>query len=157
LNNKVLQFAARLGCLTSIVAPLLALILYPRVIWLFAFLLLGVAILALMSRHAPDPTPLNIADRIERLLNGNGRDWDVDDFENLCPHDPQLKELWMKAMYASNLPPGKWPRMSAEEKLKMQEIIQTLKALDEERNHSAALKESLSERGDEPPQKRDLS
>jgi hypothetical protein len=154
--KKILQFAAKLGCLTSIVAPLLALLLFPRANWLFAFLLLGVAILVLMGRFAPDPTPLEIANQIERLLSGNGRDWDVDDFENLSPRDPQLKELWLKAMYISKLPPEKWPQMGSAEKYQMQEIIRDLKALDEERNHAAALKDFLSDRGDEPPQKRNL-
>jgi len=43
--------------LTSIIAPLLALVLYPRANWLFAFVFIGVVVLVLQSLYAKDPTP----------------------------------------------------------------------------------------------------
>jgi len=68
---KAAKFASGLGCLTAVLAPLLAILLYPRANWLFAFVLVGIAVLVLNERLAKDPTPQALADEIERLLTGN--------------------------------------------------------------------------------------
>ncbi len=91
------KFASRLGCLLSVLGPLIALVLYPSAKWLFAFALIGVAVLVLNHLLAPDPTPNDVAGRAERLLNGTSAGWDVDDYEHLNPHERRLNDLWQSA------------------------------------------------------------
>ncbi|MGB0043616.1 MAG: hypothetical protein WBP91_10615, partial [Terriglobales bacterium] len=69
--KKAAKFASGLGCLVSVIAPLLAILLYPRANWLFAFMLIGVAVVAFNALWAKDPTPQDLADEIERLLTGH--------------------------------------------------------------------------------------
>jgi hypothetical protein len=128
---KVAKFASGLGCLTSLIAPLLAILLYPRANWLFAFVLLGVAVLVVNNRLAKDPTPQALADEIERLLTGKCWGWDVDDFEHHRIRDPQLKELWHKSMLAGL--PETWGALDEERKDRLREIIRELRALGEAR------------------------
>ena len=75
--KRVLKIASSLGCLTSVVGPFLAVVLYPRNKWLFAFVLIGFAVLWLNRRFAKDPTPQALADQVENLLTGNYTGWDV--------------------------------------------------------------------------------
>jgi hypothetical protein len=132
---KAAQFASGLGCLTSLVAPLLAILLYPQANWLFAFVLLGIGILVLNARLSKDPTPQAFADEIERLLTGHCRGWDVDDFEHRKIRDPQLKELWRRSMQAGRHPaPEEWVGMDEERKDRLREIIRKLRALGEARD-----------------------
>jgi len=102
--------------LTAVLAPLLAIILYPRANWLFALVLVGIAILILQSRFSEDPTPYTLANEIERLLNGTsyGR-WDVDDFESQYIRDSRLKELWRKSMEIGGLP-EEWVKLDEQKK-----------------------------------------
>jgi hypothetical protein len=69
--KKVVKLASGFGCLISVIGPILALITYPRAKWLFAFILIGFAVLWLNRRFANDPTPQALADQIENLLNGH--------------------------------------------------------------------------------------
>jgi hypothetical protein len=132
---KVAKFTSGLGCLTSLLAPLLAILLYPRANWLFAFVLVGIAVLVLNERLAKDPTPEALADEIEHLLSGRFAGWDVDDFESYRIRDPQLKELWQKSMLAGPHPaPEEWAGMDEEHKDRLREIIRELRALGEARN-----------------------
>jgi hypothetical protein len=96
---KAAKFVSGLGCLTSLIAPLLAILLYPRANWLFAFVLVGIVVLVLSNRLVKDPTPHALADEIERLLTGPSPGWDVDNFESHRIRDPQLKELWQKVCW----------------------------------------------------------
>ena len=130
--KKAAKFGAGLGCLISIVAPLLAALLYPRAKWLFAFVLIGVAVLILNGLFVKDPTPQALADDIERLLTGSYGGWDVDDFESQRIRDPQLRELWRRSMDVGGLP-EKWVRLSEEQKSQLREIIRKLRELSEAR------------------------
>jgi hypothetical protein len=132
---KAAKFASGLGCLTSISALLLAILLYPRANWLFAFVLLGIVVLVLNERLAKDPTPQALADEIERLLTGTYAGWDVDNFESHRIRDPQLKELWSKSMLAGpHAAPEEWVGLDEEHKDRLREIIRELRALGEARN-----------------------
>jgi hypothetical protein len=132
---KATKFAAGLGCLTSLLAPLLAILLYPRANWFFAFVLVGIAVLVLNERLAKDPTPEALADEIERLLSGHFAGWDVDNFERYRIRDPQLKELWQKSMLAGPHPaPEEWVGIDEEHKDRLRQIIRELRALEEARN-----------------------
>ncbi|MGB9072032.1 MAG: hypothetical protein WCC22_05135 [Terriglobales bacterium] len=130
--KKVAKFASCLGCLISVAGPFLALVLYPRAKWLFAFVLIGFAVLWLNRRFAKDPTPQALADQVENLLNGNYYGWDVDDFEMQSIRDPQLQDLHRKSITVGGLP-EEWVRLNEERKNQMRDIIQELRNLDETR------------------------
>jgi len=127
--KRVFKFASGLGCLMSVAGPFLALVLYPRAKWLFAFVLIGFAILWLNHRFAKDPTPQALADQIEHLLNGDYYGWDVDDFEMQAIRDPQLQDLHRRSMKFGGLP-EEWVRLSEERKNQMRELIAELRKLD---------------------------
>jgi len=132
---KPAKFTSGLGCLTAVLAPLLAILFYPRANWLFAFVLLGIAILVLNEKLSKDPTPLALANEIEKLLTGHYGGWDVDDFEHRKIRDPQLKELWRRSMQAGPHPaPEEWVGMDEEHKDRLREIIRELRALGQARD-----------------------
>jgi len=79
--KKAAKLLSGLGCSVSILAPLIALLVYPRANWLFGFTLVGIAVLVLNHRFAKDPTPQALADEMERRLTGTHFGWDVDEFE----------------------------------------------------------------------------
>jgi len=85
--------AVRSGCLISVLAPLIGFALYPKANWLFAFVLVGIALIVLNVLTAKGPTPQELADRVERLLSGSSQGYDVDDYERLNPKDPQVRQF----------------------------------------------------------------
>ena len=99
-----------MGCLTSLVAPIVALVVYPKANWLFAVPLVGIALLVLAFRMKADPAATEVADWAERLLEGNSRGWDVDDYEHLHPNNQPLKDLWLRTM-ALGAPPEEWAKV----------------------------------------------
>ena len=127
-RRKALKFVTNLGCLTSIAGPLLAIILYPRAKWLFAFVLVGIVIVILNARLRKDPTPAALADEIENLLTGNYSGWAVDNFEHRGIRNPTLREYYLRSMSIGPLP-ERWVHMSDAEKDQMQEIIRQLREL----------------------------
>ena len=132
--KKLLQLTFRAGCLSSVIAPVAAIFLYPnpRANWLFAFPLLGVALLVLGVITQKQPTPAEVADRAEHLLNGSdggyGR-WEVDDYEHLNPKSKQLKDLWRRTMGIGGLP-EEWTRLDDEAKAEMLEVIADIRGLE---------------------------
>jgi hypothetical protein len=139
--RKVAKFASSLGCLTSVVGPLLELLLYPRANWLFVFVLIGVEVLILNSVLAEDPRPQALADDIERLLTGNYGRWEVDDFESCPPRNPQLLEFWRRSMEVGGLP-EEWLRLNEEKKNRLREIVRELRELGEAREKGAGQRRS---------------
>jgi hypothetical protein len=133
--KRALKFASGLGCLISVVGPFLALVLYPRAKWLFAFILIGFAVLWLNRRLAKDPTPQVLGDQIERLLTGNYAGWDVDDFEMRSIRDPQLQDLYRRSMKVGL--PEEWVNLDEERKNQLREIILELRNLDDTRSAGA--------------------
>jgi hypothetical protein len=126
--KTVWKFGAGLGCVISIVGPLLAALLYPRAKWLFAFVLIGVAVIILNCLLAKDPTPQALADAIDRLLTGSFGGYDVDNFENQRIRDPQLRKLWRESMDVGGGAEN-WVRLNEEQKGQMREIIRRLREL----------------------------
>jgi hypothetical protein len=118
----------RSGCLISLLAPVVAIVLYPRAKWLFGFVLVGAVLLVLMRMLVKDPSPQALADTIERLLNGRYGTWDVDDFEHLNPRDPQLRQLWLRTMEIGGLP-EQWVSLGDEKKEALRDIINGLRNL----------------------------
>ena len=127
--KRALKFASGLGCLISVAGPLVAVVLYPRHKWLFAFVLIGFAALWLNRRFAKDPTPQALADQIERLLTGNYAGWDVDDFEMQSIRDPKLQDLQRKSLNIGGLP-EEWVKLDEERKNQLRGIIVELRKLD---------------------------
>jgi len=134
--KRALKIASGLGCLTSVVGPFLAIVLYPKAKWLLALPLIGVAVLWLNRRLAKDPTPEALADQIERLLTGNYAGWDVDDFEMQSIRDPQLRNLQRRCIGIGL--PEEWIKLSEERKSELRDIIVELRKLDETRKGQRA-------------------
>jgi hypothetical protein len=126
--NRAAKFISRLGCLVAICAPLLAVVIYPRANWLFAFVLIGIVVLVFNHLLAEDITPQDLADQIERLLTGDYGRWDVDDFEHQRIRDPQLKEFWLRSMSVGGLP-EEWPGLDESRKHQLEAIIRELREL----------------------------
>lgn len=127
-GKKVLKFVTGLGCLVSIVGPLLVVVLYPKGKWLFALVLIGIAVVVLSVRLRKDPTPAALADEIANLLTGNYSGWAVDDFERRGIRNPTLREYYLRSMSVGGLPET-WVRMSDAGKNQMREIIRQLREL----------------------------
>ena len=128
--KKLLQLTFRAGCLTSAIAPIVAIIVYPRANWLFAFPLIGVALIVFeVLTHKP-PTPSEVADRAEHLLNGTHGCWDVDDYEHLRLKSGLLKNLWERTMSIGGGLPEKWAGLDDETKSKIREVITEIRRLD---------------------------
>ena len=115
-------------------APTVALALYPRANWLFAFVLLGISIILINGLTAKDPTPQEVADRAEHLLNGTFGGYDVDDYEHLNPKNRQVRELWSRSMVVGGLPEV-WARLDEERKSEVEDIIWRLRQLGVSSSH----------------------
>src|SRR4051812_32237949 len=119
--KRAAKLLSGLGCSISILAPLLALLIYPRANWLFWLALVGIAVLVLNHRFTKDPTPHALADEIERLLTGEYSGYAVEDFEYRSIRDPHLKEFRRKSMDVAR--PEDWMRLGEEQKHELREII----------------------------------
>jgi hypothetical protein len=126
--RQAAKFASLCGLIASIVGPVIALVVYPKGNWLFATPLLGVLVIVLNNRFAKQPSPEEIADHAERLLNGTFGGWDVDDYEHLGVKDPRLKELHMKTMRVGGLP-EEWVSLPEPQKNDLRKIILELRAV----------------------------
>jgi hypothetical protein len=127
--KNLLQLTFRAGCLASVLAPITAIIVYPRANWLFAFPLLGIALIVFGIVTHKQPTPSEVADRAEHLLNGTYCGWDVDDYEHLHPKREQLKDLWKRTMWIGGMP-EEWTRLDEETKNKIREVIDEIRRLE---------------------------
>jgi len=111
-----------------VLTPVLAIVLYPKAKWLFAFVLIGIALLVFNILTTKDTTPQELADHAERLLSGTGGAWDVDDYEHLNPKDPALKDLWRSTMAVGGLP-EEWVRLGEGKQNEIREIIRKLRQM----------------------------
>jgi hypothetical protein len=127
--KKFRRSAFRLGCLVSLLAPVIAIIIYPKANWLFAIPLLGVILLLVAVLADKGPTAAEVANRAERLLNGNYWGWDVDDYEHLNPKSEPLKNLWRRTMSIGGLP-EKWTSLDDETKRRMLDVIAEIRRLE---------------------------
>src|SRR5947208_1009320 len=125
-EGRIEKRVGRFGCLVSILAPILALVIYPAAKWLFVVPLVFVAILFLVGRFQKDPSPGEIADFAEKLLNGKGYGWDVDDYEHLHPRNPAVRELWAETMSIGGLP-EEWRTIDEFRKQQLRNIISSLR------------------------------
>ena len=96
----------RMGCLTSLAAPVIGFVIYPKAKWLPAFPLLGVALVFLEAMTRKDPIPADVADRADRILSGTYGGYEVDDYEHLNPKSPKLRNLWEATLCIHRLPKG---------------------------------------------------
>jgi hypothetical protein len=125
-NDKKIVFGA--GCLVSVMAPITGIVLYPRANWLFAFVGLGIALILFSILRRKGPTPQEVAERAERLLNGSSVGWDVDDYEHLRPKEPELRDLWRKTMTLGGLP-EEWVQLDDARKRDLEGVIRAIREL----------------------------
>jgi hypothetical protein len=111
-----------LGCLTSVFALVLGIVVYPRAKWLFVVPLVGIFLFVFAILTRKGATPTEVADRAEALLNGNSGGWDVDDYEYLNPKPKRLKDLWRKTMIIGGLP-EEWTSLDDQRKNELREVI----------------------------------
>ena len=127
--KRVKHFIAGLGCLVSLIAPVLGVVLFPRAKWLFAFVLVWVTLFVLkFINPKPNITPEELANRAERLLEGTSGGWDVDDYEHLNPKDQRIRELWSRTLAVGGLP-EEWMQLDQARKSELREIIRTLRQM----------------------------
>jgi hypothetical protein len=126
--KRASQFVFRSGRLVSVLAPIIAVVLYPRARWLFGFAAVGVALLLFIILTTKKPTAPDVAALAERLLSGSSGQWDVDDYGHINPKDPQVRELWERTMEVGGLP-EEWPGLDEEKKNQIRDIIRSLKQL----------------------------
>lgn len=107
---------------------MIGILLYPRAKWLFAFLVLGVLIVALTKRFAKPPSAGEVADFAERILNGAHHGLDVDRYEHLNPRDQRVADLWRGTMDVGGLP-EEWASAPENKKAALREIIEELRNL----------------------------
>ena len=125
--GKAAKLGSRMGCAVAFLGPLIAVILYPRAKWLFAFALVGVAVFVLNDLLAKDPSPATLADQIEAFVNGwEIAGWDVDDFEHQRISNPQLRAFWLKSMEIGGHPED-WGRLDEEKKNQLRDLVQGLR------------------------------
>ena len=117
------------SCLLSIIASTIALVIYPAAKWLFFVPVVFVATLFIASRFRKDPSPSHIADFAEKLLNGEGYGWDVDDYEHLNPKNRAARDLWAQTMSVGGLP-EEWPTRDDLIKDKLRKLISSLRELE---------------------------
>lgn len=125
--KKPLSF--RIGCLMSVIAPIIAIAVYPRANWLFAFLLLGIALFVVGVATRKEATPTEVADRAEQLLDGSYTGYAVDDYEHLNPKSGQLKDLWRRTMGIGGLP-EEWAGADDGTKSRIREVITEIRRLE---------------------------
>jgi len=75
------------------------------------------------------PTPTEVADRADHLLEGSCGRWDVDDYEHLHPKGEQLKDLWLRTMSIGGLP-EEWTMLDDETKSRIREVIAEIRRLE---------------------------
>jgi hypothetical protein len=128
--SKVTRLLTGSGCLLALAGPTLGIFLYPHTKWLFGFVLFGVAVVAFAKFYSKDPRPQELADEIEKLLNGTYNEWAVDDFEHWGIRESRLKDYWRRSMEICPRP-EEWINLNEELKQQLRTIIEELRALDE--------------------------
>jgi len=103
-TSKATRLIFRAGCLVPVLWPLIAVVIYPRVIWLFGLLLVGIALLAIIALKSKKATPQEMAELAEGIVNGTSGAWDVDDYEHWNPKDAEARTLWNRTMTLGGLP-----------------------------------------------------
>ena len=126
--RRVSQFSSWAGCLIAVLAPIVAIVLYPKAKWLFAFALVGIALVVRKIASYRESSPQEIADRAERLLSGKFERWDVDHYEHLNPKHPGVNDLWRSTMSIGGLPET-WTQLDVEQRGKVVEIINRLRQM----------------------------
>jgi hypothetical protein len=135
-NEATSPFRIRAGCLVSMLAPIVAIVIYPNAKWLFALPLVGIGILVLQFFRRKDPTPQEIADHAERLLSGQTARWEVDDYEHLNPKDPALNDLWRSTMAIGGLP-EMWTALDEEKQTGIRKILSKLRQMGDDGHESS--------------------
>jgi len=81
--------------------------------------------LGIFKRKAP--TPKELADQAQRILSGECRKWDVDDYENAYLEHSKLRDLHSKTMSFGL--PEEWAKLDDAKKLKLLRVIEEISQL----------------------------
>jgi|HubBroStandDraft_1064217.scaffolds.fasta_scaffold1838699_1 hypothetical protein len=73
-------------------------------------------------------TAQDLADQAERILSGQSRKWDVDDFEHYHSKDPKLQDLHIEALHFGL--PEEWIRLDEEQKSRLKAIIDRMRKVE---------------------------
>lgn len=79
-------------------------------------------------------TPQDVAEQADRILSGQSREWDIDDYENINLKDPKLKDL--HAVTGKFGLPETWVRLDDAEKNKLRAIIEEMRRLESNKPRS---------------------
>ena len=118
----------RMGCLASLAAPVIGFVICPKAKWLFAFPLLGVALVVLEVMTRKESIPSDVADRADRILSWTYGGYEVDDYEHLNPKSPKLRNLWEATLCIHRLP-EEWVGLDEEKKSELRELIRKIREL----------------------------
>jgi hypothetical protein len=69
-------------------------------------------------------TPQDLAHQAQRILSGQCRRWDVDDYENYDPKDPKLKDLHLRTLGFGL--PETWFKLDDAQKSRLRAIIEQM-------------------------------
>ena len=89
---------------------------------------LSVALLAIAALTSKKPTPHEMAELAERIVNGTCGRWDVDDYEHWSPKDPEARALWNRTMTVGG-PPEELVGLDEAQKNELRSAIRTLRQL----------------------------
>lgn len=120
----------KIGLFVCGLAFLAALVLYPAARWLFAVPLAGIVTVVafvLIDRYfGKDPTPDELANMIEAMLEGRTWGFDIDDFEYMRLRNAELAKI-RRECYRSAGMPEEWPNASPEGQQALKKIIEKLR------------------------------
>ena len=129
MANNIIAF----GCLGGLVAPFIALAIFPRGKWLFLAPFVAFALLILLGRFRKPQTPQFIAGCAEELLEGGGHGFAVDDYEGINPSQGPAYDLWRETFRIGGLPED-WPQLDEWKKEELRQVIAKLRALEPRRS-----------------------
>jgi hypothetical protein len=124
-SSNSTRLIGRAGYLVTVLGPLIAVVTYPRVNWLFGGLLVGIVLWAIAALKTKKATPQEMAELAEGILNGTSGAWGVDDYEHWNPKDSEMRTLWNRTMTLGGLP-EEWARLDEAQKNELRGIIRTL-------------------------------
>jgi hypothetical protein len=73
-------------------------------------------------------TSQDLADQAQRILSGECRKWDVDNYENYTSKDPRVEDLHFQTLRFGL--PETWVKLDHAEKSRLQSIIEQIRKIE---------------------------
>ena len=96
--------------------------------WVFGLFLIGLVLVIFGIASTKGPFPSAVADHAQRLLEGTGGAWDVDDYEHLNVREPRLRDMWRRTIEIGGVP-EEWVRLDEGKKRELQDAIEAIREL----------------------------